>query len=448
MVDCFKLDAVLEVDAGARRARVQPGVVQAALNAAAAPYGLEFGPDTSTVDQATLGGMVGNNSSGSRSVVYGETKDKVLRLAGVLATGETIALGPCAGGDLSSGIGGAASAPLAAALARIRGRARGVIADRSPQTGRCTSGYNLRELLAPQPNLARLLTGSEGTLALTTELEVLLDPLPGRRLGAALAFDTLRGALEANVAILDTGPSAIEFLDLEPLRRAAGLAGYPRMAALLEGREAALLTVEYQGSEEEARAGLGRLAGLAGSLGAARIVWLEDAEALSEAAALRRAVLPLLMGAPGADRPTAFVEDTAVAPDRLGDFVADLERLVALHDASTIAAVIVEPVMLTAGVHALPQEYLEGLRALCDETGVILIFDEIVTGFGRLGSWFAPSVFFDKSAHVVTGFAGRCECCGHNLRQRRVEALVELKLEDGSTQLPMEFRRDVRGKCH
>ncbi|NLT91730.1 MAG: FAD-binding oxidoreductase, partial [Actinobacteria bacterium] len=124
VVDCFKLDAVLEVDVGARRARVQPGVVQAALNAAAAPYGLEFGPDTSTVDQATLGGMVGNNSSGSRSVVYGETKDKVLRLAGVLATGETIALGPCAGGDLSSGIGGAASAPLAAALARIRGRAR------------------------------------------------------------------------------------------------------------------------------------------------------------------------------------------------------------------------------------------------------------------------------------------------------------------------------------
>ncbi|HQH21483.1 MAG TPA: FAD-linked oxidase C-terminal domain-containing protein [Thermoleophilia bacterium] len=331
VVDCFKLDAVLEVDAGARRARVQPGVVQAALNAAAAPYGLEFGPDTSTVDQATLGGMVGNNSSGSRSVVYGETKDKVLRLAGVLATGETIALGPCAGGDLSSGIGGAASAPLAAALARIRGRARDVIADGSPRTGRCTSGYNLRELLAPQPNLARLLTGSEGTLALTTELEVLLDPLPGRRLGAALAFDTLRGALEANVAILDTGPSAIEFLDLEPLRRAAGLAGYPRMAALLEGREAALLTVEYQGSEEEARAGLGRLAGLAGSLGAARTVWLEDAEALSEAAALRRAVLPLLMGAPGADRPTAFVEDTAVAPDRLGDFVADLERLVAAH---------------------------------------------------------------------------------------------------------------------
>ena len=98
VVDCFGLDRILEIDAGARRARVQPGVVQAALNAAAAPLGLEFGPDTSTVDQATIGGMVGNNSSGSRSIVYGESKDKVLRVAGVLAGGETVAFGACAGG--------------------------------------------------------------------------------------------------------------------------------------------------------------------------------------------------------------------------------------------------------------------------------------------------------------------------------------------------------------
>ena len=253
---------------------MQPGVVQAALNAAAAPHGLEFGPDTSTVDQATIGGMVGNNSSGSRSIVYGESKDKVLRIGGVLAGGERAAFGACAGRvrrsvrSGASGISGPAGERLAAALAQVREQYREPIATDFPQTRRCTSGYNLRELLAPEPNLGRLLAGSEGTLALFTELEVLLDPRPARRVGAAFTFPTLRAALEANLAILETGPSAVEFLDLAPLRRAPNLAAFRRMAALLDGDDAAMLTVEYQGSDEEALAGLARLRALAGELGA------------------------------------------------------------------------------------------------------------------------------------------------------------------------------------
>ena len=152
-------------------------------------------------------------------------------------------------------------------------------------------------------------------------------------MGAALTFATLRAALDANLAVLETGPSAVEFLDLVPLRRAPNLATYRRMAALLSGDDAAMLTVEYQGSEEEARAGLARLRALAGDLGATRVVWLEQPEDLADAAALRRAALPLLMGAPGAERPASFVEDTAVAPERLADFVAALQRLVASHGA-------------------------------------------------------------------------------------------------------------------
>ena len=331
VVDCFKLDRILEIDPDGRSARVEPGVVQAALNAAAGRHGLEFGPDTSTVDQATIGGMVGNNSSGSRSIVYGESKDKVLRLEAVLAGGERVTFGACEAGDLAAGAGGPAGERLAAALARVRERYREPIAGGFPRTRRCTSGYNLRELLAPEPNLGRLLAGSEGTLALFTGLEVALDERPARRVGAAFSFPTLRAALEANVAILETAPSAVEFLDLEPLRRAPNLERYRSLAALLEGADAALLTVEYQGSEDEARAGLARLRALAGGLGAAQTVWLEQAEALADAAALRRAVLPLLMGAPGAERPAAFVEDTAVAPERLADFVADLQGIVAAH---------------------------------------------------------------------------------------------------------------------
>jgi len=410
-LDCFRLSRVLEIDAGGRRARVQPGVVQAALNAAAAPHGLEFGPDTSTVDQATIGGMVGNNSSGSRSIVYGESKDKVLRVGGFLAGGEAASFGACAGEwlepggletgpavGLASGISGPAGQRLASALAQVREQYREPIATDFPQTQRCTSGYNLRELLAPQPNLGRLLAGSEGTLALFAELEVLLDPRPARRVGAAFTFATLRAALDANLAILETGPSAVEFLDLAPLRRAPNIAAFRRMAGMLDGDDAAMLTVEYQGGEDEAFAGLARLRALAGELGAGREAWLEAPEDLAEAAALRRAALPLLMGAPGAERPAAFVEDTAVAPERLSAFVADLQRIVAAHGTrasftghASAGCLHLRPMIdlkTATGVARMDVLASEIGRLVADYHGAI----SGEHGCGRSRSWFLPQL--------------------------------------------------------
>ncbi len=398
VIDCFKLDRILEIDARGLRARVQPGVVQAALNAAAAPYGLEFGPDTSTVDQATIAGMVGNNSSGSRSIVYGETKDRVLRVAGVLAGGERATFGACAGGDLAAGVGGPAGARLAAAFAQVREQYREPIASGFPRTRRCTCGYNLRELLAPEPNLGKLLAGSEGTLALFSELDVALDPRPARRVGAAFTFSTLRAALEANLVILETAPSAVEFLDLGPLRRAPNIATFRRMAPLLAGSEAALLTVEYQGSEDEALAGLARLRALAGDLGHVQEIWLEQPADLAEAAALRRAVLPLLMGAPGAERPTTFVEDTAVAPERLADFVADVQRLVATHGArasfsghASAGCLHIRPLLdlkTAAGVAHMEALAAEVAKLVAEHHGAI----SGEHGVGRSRSWLLPQL--------------------------------------------------------
>ena len=397
-VDCFKLDRILAIDPEGRTARVEPGVIQASLNRAAAAFGLEFGPDTSTVDQATIGGMVGNNSSGSRSIAYGETKDKVLRVHAVLVGGGPLVCGPCRGVDLASGLTGAGAAAPAAALAEVRERYRRPIAEDSPRTPRCTSGYNLRELLEPAPNLGRLLAGSEGTLALFTEIEVALDPLPAARSGAALTFVTLRAALEANLAILETGPSAVELLDLDALRAAPNLATFARMAPLLSGDERALLTVEYQGSADEARAGLGRLRTLAGDLGASRLEWLDDPAALAEAGALRRAVLPLLMGAPGAERPASFVEDTAVAAEHLADFVDEFERLVAAEGArasfsghASAGCMHVRPLLdlkSAAGVRSM--ETLAGAvgRLVTEYHGAI----SGEHGVGRSRSWALPGL--------------------------------------------------------
>jgi FAD/FMN-containing dehydrogenase/Fe-S oxidoreductase len=396
VVDCFKLDRIVAIDPEARTARVQPGVVQATLNAAAAAFGLEFGPDTSTVDQATIGGMVANNSSGSRSIVYGESKDKTVRIEAVLAGGERLRLGRARGGVLGAGLEGPSTGRLAAELAGIRERFAPAIATGYPRTRRCTSGYQLRELLAPEPELARLLAGSEGSLALFTELEVALDPRPAVRMGAALTFATMRGALQAAYGILDSGPSAVELLDLEPLRRSPNLATFTRMAPLLAGDDEAMLTVEYQGDEGQARDGLGSLRALVPVLGATSVTWLQEPAALAEAAALRRAVVPLLMGAPGAERPAAFVEDTAVAPDRLADYVEAFRALVAAHGVrasftghASAGCVHVRPMLDLRTARGVAQ-----LTTLAGEVGkLVAAFHGAISGehgCGRSRSWFLP----------------------------------------------------------
>lgn len=404
MVDCFKLDRIIDLDPDAAVARVEPGVIQASLNRAARPYGLEFGPDTSTVDQATLGGMIGNNSSGSRSIIYGESKDKLRRVAAVLPEGDAFVFGLARGGDLVSGIRSgpgqsrARARILAEALASIRDRYAAVLDGAYADVRRCTSGYNVRELLRPEPNLSRLLAGSEGTLALFTELEVSLDPLPACRLGAALTFLDVESALRANLPVLATAPSAVELVDVEPLRHVQNLRAYGSMASLVQGPEQAMLIVEYQGDEEEARDGLSRLGAVLPELGAAQVVWLDGPGALADASALRRAVLPLLMGAPGAERPTAFIEDTAVPPDRLISFVGGLQRLMAARGVrasfsghASAGCLHVRPLLdlkSAAGVEHL-ESLARDVAALVVEHGGVISGEH---GCGRSRSCLLPTV--------------------------------------------------------
>ena len=398
-IDCFHLDAILEIDPERRVARVEPGVVQGVLNRAAEPYGLEFGPDTSTVEQATIGGMTGNNSSGSRSIVYGETKDKLLRVRGVLAGGHEAAFGPCRSDDLGSGVSGDEGGRLADGLAAMRSRSRERIAAGYPRTARRVSGYNLPELLAPEPNLARLFAGSEGTLLLFTEIEVLLDRRPESRPLVALTFDSLRAALEANLAILTTSPSAVELIDLVPLRGSPNLRRFTRLGPILGDDDPVVLLVEYQGSRAEGLAGLDRLGALRADLGARTTITFADPAEVSEAWELRRASLPLLMGAPGVERPASFIEDTAVPPERLADYVDEFRRIVAAHGVrasftghASAGCMHVRPMLdlkTAAGVGRLEALALEVGRLVAERHGAFS--GEHGDGFSR--TWFNPELF-------------------------------------------------------
>ena len=316
------MDAIGEIDTEARRVRVGPGVVQEDLNRAAQRLGFGFGPDTSTSNRATIGGMIGNNSSGSHSIVYGTTIDHVHELDVVLADGSTATLGPDAGpGHLKAGLRDI-----------LRDHAES-IATAYPKHWRQAGGYRL-DYLAREFDLAKLVTGSEGTLIAITEATVGLVPLPKAKLFAVGHFDSLAGAIAATEDALALDAAAVEMIDRTILGLSRSKLEYRALSDTIEGDPAALLFVTFFGdTPEEAGAQLDRLERAWARHGHGYHTLRASSPAEQEALTkVRKAGLGLLMAASeGARRPLAFVEDTAVAPDRLGDYVANFKEILDRH---------------------------------------------------------------------------------------------------------------------
>src|ERR687890_584983 len=252
-LDVSEMRRALEIDLEGRRCVVEPGLVRGELNALVEPHGLVFGADTSTSDVATLGGMVGNNSAGMRSLVYGMTSDQVLGLRCVLASGETVELSPL-GREEARG-----RARHADALARLlRGameigdRYNDEIRCRFPKMIRRVSGYGLDALVDPETlDLTRLICGSEGTLATVTRAEFRLHPLPEARALASFEFGTLSAAARATGLLLQMNPSAIEMLDDVAIGRARANPAYSDSTRFVQGNPKAVLVVEWSGTEGE-----------------------------------------------------------------------------------------------------------------------------------------------------------------------------------------------------
>jgi FAD/FMN-containing dehydrogenase/Fe-S oxidoreductase len=345
VIDCSKyLNRVLDIDPSARMARVQPGVVLDQLNRTLAPHGLFFAPDVSTASRANVGGMIGNNSAGARSIVYGKTNDHVRRLRAILADGSQAEFTPLTAGEWDRKA--EAATAEGAAYREVRRaviRAADEIRRRFPRILRRVSGYNLLDVLpgdAPQRNgntptqgLLPVLVGSEGTLAVTAEADVNLVPRPNARGLLVPHFSSLAAALEAVALCLELKPSAVELMDSELIRLAAGnLALRERMAAI-QGVPAALLMVEFSGAGtaevsyqvHELQRRLQRTPGLTASVPAL------DPNLRDSLWDLRRAGMPLLYGLPGDRKPTTFVEDAAVPPERLPEFTARFNEILHKH---------------------------------------------------------------------------------------------------------------------
>jgi FAD/FMN-containing dehydrogenase/Fe-S oxidoreductase len=337
ILDCSRyLAEILEVDPEARRARVQPGVVQDDLNRAAARHGLMFAPDTSTSNRATLGGMIGNNSCGSRSARYGMTIDHVESLDVALSNGSRARLGAVSKEEVERRArADTLEGRLYRELPRLAEANEDAIATGFPPFWRRAGGYRLdRLMLDDHFDLAKFVVGSEGTLVAITEATVKLVPVPKVKAVAVGHFSSTMGAVSAAPDAMDCGAAAVELVDrfLLDLCRTSGSFG--KVNTVLQGEPAALLIVEFYGeTRAEAMAGLERLETIwqAGQhpYATVRVLSSTEQDSLSK---FRKAGLGLLMSAgKGNERSLAFVEDTAVDPAHLAQYTQRFAEILNRH---------------------------------------------------------------------------------------------------------------------
>lgn len=335
---------ILEINAEERWARIRPGVVRDELNIALRPYGLFFSPETSTSNRCCIGGMFGNNSCGTHSLVYGSTRQHVLAAKGLLTDGTLEEFKEYTVGELESRFGerfwehenhetlperiyaqllGFASDTKTASL----------ISENYPDKDLCrrSCGYALDEVTATLPsiNLCKLLAGSEGTLAFITEITVSLDPLPPKELMVVCSHcSSLADSFEANLVSLEHKPTAIELMDGDILELSKGNLEQQRNRFFVEGNPAALLITELRAaSVEELEA---KAAALEKDLLDSGLVYKNTrvyGNDVSRVWALRKAGLGMLSGTKGDAKPTGVIEDTAVAPARIPAYMKDVGEM-------------------------------------------------------------------------------------------------------------------------
>jgi FAD/FMN-containing dehydrogenase/Fe-S oxidoreductase len=317
-----RVDAILDVDPRARTARVEPGVVLDSLRAAAAPYGLTFGPDPATHNRCTLGGMIGNNSCGAHSMLAGRTSDNVATLDVLLYDGTRLTVGPTPPDELDRIVAaGGRQGQLYGDLAGLADTYADAVRARFPRIPRRVSGFNLDALLPENVfDLAAALVGTEGTCATVLGATVCLVDWPAHRAVLALGYPDIVAAAADVPAIREHRPIACEAIGHAI---ATSAAADPRGRALLpEGSD--FLLVELGGeSREAARAAAERARrALTGRSGGPAAVVLDDPGQAAAVWGVREASLgtaALLRGTPPA---WAGWEDAAVAPDNLASYLS------------------------------------------------------------------------------------------------------------------------------
>lgn len=397
------MNAILDLDPQQMRARVQPGVVLDQLNAAAAAHDLQFGPDVATSSRANLGGMIGNNSAGARSVRHGKMVDHVAELTAMLADGTEISLRPTSAKEREEiKAGGGSLGEIYRKVEEVVASNRDEVTKRFPRVLRRVSGYNLDELVAESRNamprspsaqqvrdrlasryptadmnLAHLVVGAEGTLACVTEALVELVSRPKVRAILALHFETLTDSVGSINRLLTFNPSAVELFDGKIVEMARGSLEYRSYLDFVVGNPESLVLTELSGeSESEVADAAHRLKQeLRDQPGLTHTLLALDPQQCEHIWACRKAAHPLLMGVPGARKPIAFVEDTAIDPPRMPEFVERFREILsangtdgAIYGHASVGCLHIRPMLDTRD-----REDVERLKRISEEVCDLVI---------------------------------------------------------------------------
>lgn len=328
IIDTSKyLNKILEINLQEEYAICEPGVVQDRLNEALSPSGYRLGPDTSTGNRATLGGMLANNSAGARSLLYGRMVDHVEEVELALAGGELLSFHAISEEEwtkkrLLAGTEGT----IYQEVQRILNTSREALLHRFPKIPRHVSGYNLDKLLtAPPLNICNLITGSEGTLGIATKIKVKIAKKP-QFTGICIVHleDMIAGMRSVN-AMLAHRPIALEMIDDKILKSARLSPAVQTKLEWLIGNPQAVFIAEFDGpSQKVVDTKLNDFAGamLSIKMGYAHPI-LNNPQEIAAVWDVRKAGLGLLLSKRGYSRAIAFIEDLSVPPDKLSDFIQE-----------------------------------------------------------------------------------------------------------------------------
>lgn len=352
VVDISKyMNKILEINETEKWVRVQPGVVLDELNKELERFGLFFGPETSSSNRCMIGGMVGNNSCGSHSLVYGSTRDHTLSVKTILSDGSEVEFKAlnndefqkkCQGHTLEN---------------KIYQNIQNILSTTDNQTEirkefpdkdikRRNTGYAIDILLETNPftpngtdfNFSKLICGSEGTLAIITEIKLNLVPLPPKqKVLVCVHCKSVKESLYANLLALNHQPSSIELMDHIVLECTKNNIAHQKNRFFVKGDPCAILIVEFMGhSKKELKTKTQQLIHdfKESKMGYHYpLVWGDD---ISKVWSLRKAGLGLLSNIPGDKKPVAVVEDTAVNPKMLPYFIEDFDNMLKKHHLSCV----------------------------------------------------------------------------------------------------------------
>ena len=372
------MNKIIELNVDQRWVRVQPGIVLDELNATLAQHGLHFAPDPATSSRATIGGMIGNNSSGTRSIVYGITRDHVLELKTLLSDGTVMDLGALSAEQYDHAAQSTAKkdgenrqAEILSGFKNIIQANRDEIEKRFPKVMRRVQGYNLDSFTnTDRWNLADLMVGSEGTLGVFLEAKLNLEPLPKHRALCVVHFAELLQAIGTVAPILKHGPSAVEIIDWDIISLARKNLNIAPMCGFIQGDPQALLVVEFFGNTSaQAKQKADALAAdlQAQNLGYAWPTITASAEQ-ANVWAVRKNGLGLILGMKGDCKPTAFIEDSCVPVEVLPEYIDQIRKFckarsvpLAMYAHASVGTIHVRPIL-----NLKQQQDIDNMKAIAE----------------------------------------------------------------------------------